>query len=480
MTRYPRSGKGSKWTIKALEAIPESWSRDTLSDGEGLSGEVRIASDGSGSVRFKYAYRWNGKTNWFQCGTWPKVSLEAIRSNRDHARNDVKLGINPTDKKKAVIIENQAKVKATIALAEQESNENKTFQEMYDGWLLDGVDRDDNNAEIIRSFMKDVMPDLENIPVRKITEHHLRALLRKIVDRGALRSAECRFNDLVQLFAWSEKRQPWRKLLIEGNPTDLIEIEKILPRNYVFSKVRERVLKDYDIREFRDIFVTMEMAYEATPAGSKYYVPRPLKKEVQLALWISLSTMCRIGELLMSEWREVDLEKGIWAIPVKNTKGKIKPLTVYLSPFALTQFSALYALTGTTPYCFPNRSKDGHVDVKSVSKLVGDCQTQFRKCSIKGRRNDNSLVLNNGKDGQWTPHDLRRTGSTFLQGLKVDLNVIDRCQNHVLEGPKTRRSYQHHEYLDEMREAWMTLGSHLEKCLGRIPNAPTSAWMVKS
>lgn len=34
------------------------------------------------------------------------------------------------------------------------------------------------------------------------------------------------------------------------------------------------------------------------------------------------------------------------------------------------------------------------------------------------------------------PHDLRRTWSTFLQGLKVDLNVIDRCQNHVWEGPK--------------------------------------------
>ena len=150
-------------------------------------------------------------------------------------------------------------------------------------------------------------------------------------------------------------------------------------------------------------------------------------------------------------------------------------MIVYLSPFALTQFRALYALTGSTRYCFPSRSKDGHVDVKSVSKLVGDCQTQFKKCGVKGRRNDNSLVLNTGKDGQWTPHDLRRTGSTFLQGLKVDLNVIDRCQNHVLKGPKIRRSYQHHEYeyMDEIREAWITLGSHLEKCLGRIPNVST-------
>ena len=36
MTRYPKSGKGSKWTIKELVAIKPEWKGDTLSDGEGL------------------------------------------------------------------------------------------------------------------------------------------------------------------------------------------------------------------------------------------------------------------------------------------------------------------------------------------------------------------------------------------------------------------------------------------------------------
>ncbi len=38
-TRYPKKGKGSKWTPKELDAIPVEWKGDSVSDGEGLSGD---------------------------------------------------------------------------------------------------------------------------------------------------------------------------------------------------------------------------------------------------------------------------------------------------------------------------------------------------------------------------------------------------------------------------------------------------------
>lgn len=44
----------------------------------------------------------------------------------------------------------------------------------------------------------------------------------------------------------------------------------------------------------------------------------------------------------------------------------------------------------------------------------------------------------------WTPHDLWRTGATLMQSLGVSLEIIDRCQNHVLPGCKVRRHYLHH------------------------------------
>ena len=72
-----------------------------------------------------------------------------------------------------------------------------------------------------------------------------------------------------------------------------------------------------------------------------------------------------------------------------------------------------------------------------------------------------------------TKHKIKSSGYTLPTYAMPTDSRHNRFQNHVPEGPKTRRSYQHHEYLDEMREAWITLGSHLEKCLGRIPNGST-------
>lgn len=57
--------------------------------------------------------------------------------------------------------------------------------------------------------------------------------------------------------------------------------------------------------------------------------------------------------------------------------------------------------------------------------------------------------------------DLRRTGATVMQQLGVGLDIIGRCQNHVLPCSKVRRHYMHHDYLDEKRAAWELLGQRL-------------------
>lgn len=59
-----------------------------------------------------------------------------------------------------------------------------------------------------------------------------------------------------------------------------------------------------------------------------------------------------------------------------------------------------------------------------MSKQVGDRQAIFKKGRdgksrqpMKNRRHDNTLVLSGGKNGAWTPHALRRTGT--MQSLGV-------------------------------------------------------------
>ena len=471
MTRYPRQGKGRRWTVKELEAIRVEWKGDKLNDSAGLFGSVRVAAENGVSVHFSYAFKWEGKVAWHYCGTWPSTSLEAIRAERDRARGLTKEGINPTDAKRADKIEAQAKVEAIIAAAARQEAEDLPIRKMYEAWLQDGVARADGNAELRRSFEKDVLPAIGEVPVRAVTEHELRALLRAMVKRGVHRMTVRTYNDLIQLFAWAEKRKPWRSLMADGNPAELLEIQKILPPGIDPDKPRERVLSAQELRELRRTFEDMEAAYAAAPAGQKYGTDRPLKKETQHALWICLGTACRIGELLMARWEHVDLDSGEWFVPADNTKSGVD-WRVYLSPFAHRQFRALKDLTGETAFCFPARVALGevaeqHVCVKSVSKQIGDRQMQFkhRAGPLKNRRHDNSLVLAGGSNGEWTPHDLRRTAATMMQALGVLPDIIDRCQNHVLAGSRVRRHYMHHDYAVEKREAWNKLGNHLDSIL---------------
>lgn len=85
---------------------------------------------------------------------------------------------------------------------------------------------------------------------------------------------------------------------------------------------------------------------------------------------------------------------------------------------------------------------------------------------LKNRHSDDTLVLADGKSGTWTPHDLRRTGATMMQALGISLELIDRCQNHLLPVSKVRRHYMLYDYADEKRAAWAALGEQLTTVLG--------------
>jgi integrase len=219
------------------------------------------------------------------------------------------------------------------------------------------------------------------------------------------------------------------------------------------------------------IFINMKKNYD--DAENKYTVTRPVKKTTELALWICLSTLCRIGELLKSEWQHINFEKRIWFIPAENTKGKRgkrKSHYVYLSDFSLNIFKQLNDLTGKTKWFFPASNKtESHVCEKSVSKQTGDRQSKFKKKTkaLKNRVHNNDLVI--GTLG-WTTHDLRRTGSTIMQRLKVDTIVINKCQNHAVFGSaeKINLHYLHYQHEIEMVDAWEKLGFEIEKILAQV------------
>jgi len=103
---------------------------------------------------------------------------------------------------------------------------------------------------------------------------------------------------------------------------------------------------------------------------------------------------------------------------------------------------------------------------KVLTKEINNRQTMFKNHQSKERTYDNSLVLANGHNGDWTSHDLRRTGATMMQKLKILQNIIDLCQNYIVSSSnKARRHYQLYQYADEKKEAWYKWREYIENIL---------------
>jgi len=549
-TRHP---KGARWTVNELRNLPLEWAGDSISDGDGLNGELRVNGRNAMTIRWRYAFKWEGKVKRFDCGFWPDTDLAEIRRIRDEARLKLRDGVNPAELRRAERVQAQAEVRSVLAAEAERQADAKTNNDLSDAWLQDGVKRSDDNLGLHRQLNKHVRPFIGEKLVSQTSEHDIRALLRVIVDRGMNRSAVTVRHDLAQMYHWAEKRQPWRRLLAEGNPIDLVQIETIVSKDYDVNYACDRVLSNPELLELRDLFAAMDReasamtrfdVYQAVwqtpilqlarqwgisdrglskacerrniPTPPRGYwqrlaqgaapVPTPLPdpewnpwvdlvrsqrglpKRHQCAIWLCLLTTCRIGELLLAEKKHVDLEKGEWFIPKENskaTRGKRRDFMVFLSPQAKAQFAKLFEMASASQWVFPSPDKDdGPVGVDAVTRQVSDRQLMFKTLTKKPNKRilDNSLVLAGGDNGEWTPHDLRRTSATTMQRLRIPNDVIDRCQNHVLGGPTVRRHYLLYDYADEKRGAWEKLGAHVDAMLkskGSDGRKPASALSIR-
>lgn len=441
----------AKITDRQMTAKPgnnDKWLSEVAIWGHG-SLVARITPSGERLFYFRYSNS-SGDRVTYPIGTYSRDGLEGtmtlaeagqrakelaglhkagIRDLREHLTTEEASRIAARDAELARLTSEKVAIEAEQA----RQAARKSVTELFEHWArVDLINRKDKGAEVRRMFEKDVLPFLGDLAVADIKKSHITVVTDTMLARGVNRAAKIAFSLMRQMFRFAVDRD-----LIEYDPTASIRKAKIGGKDVE----RDRVLSDEEVRT---------LARLAPEAG--------LLPSTEAAIWIALSTCCRIGELLGARWEHINLIKGSWLIPAENSKNG-KPHSITLSPFAVRQFEYVRAHNGNSAWCYPNTDDSGPVCSKTVTKQLGDRQRQPDQGSMSRRSAKAQALLLPG--GKWTPHDLRRTGATAMTALGVLPEVAERCLNHTEEN-KVKRTYQRHSYTNEMSEAWNRLGEHLD------------------
>nr|VFK57401.1 MAG: Integrase [Candidatus Kentron sp. TC] len=319
--------------------------------------------------------------------------------------------------------------KAELARLAAEAAARRTFGDAIAQWgKLELSWRKNGGREGMRMLNKDVLPILGDVALVDVKRAMLVDILDGVVERGARIVANRLFADLRQFFNFAVTRD-W----VEAHPLAGLSREKIGGR----EKERKRYLSEEEIIELN----------KRLPAAK-------LSRTTELAIWIMLSTCCRIGELSQARWEDVNLDSGEWLIPAGNSKNA-KDHLIFLSDFTKEQFQALYTISAGSGWRLTSRGGERFASSTSISSQIRE---RVRSTPVHGRAKATKSLLLSG--GSWTPHDLRRTGATMMGELGIMGEVIERCLNHV-ERNSLKRIYQRHELKAERREAWLLLGERI-------------------
>jgi integrase len=159
-------------------------------------------------------------------------------------------------------------------------------------------------------------------------------------------------------------------------------------------------------------------------------------------LEFAVLTAARTSEALFAEWREIDLDAAVWAVPAEKMKAK-EPHVVFLSPRAVELLRGVKAMELDPVNVFPSPMLNG----KPLSNMA--------MLNVLGRL---------GVREQTTVHGLcRATFSTWANETGAARpDVIEACLAHE-ETNRVRAAYNRAEFAEERRALLVAWSEYLSQ-----------------
>jgi integrase len=381
-------------TDATIRALKPKTQRYMVGDGHGLSLDVLP----SGKMSWVFKYRQRGKQHKVVLGRYPDLTLKAAREARAEQATKVARGGSPAAERKLA----RAGLTLEPTVAE--------FAERYFSEYI--VPRYKDPTDTRRYLDKEIIPSMGQKKVREVSALDVQRIVYRKRDHGLPAAGVALRGILKRMFDYAIETH-----LIELNPASQVATRFIgAPRQ------RTRALSKSELRTY------LRKLYQSS-----------IRRQFKLALHLILLTLVRKSELMLAEWKEVDLDAAEWNIPEIRTKTG-EPHTVYLSTQALELFRELKELAGESELVAPGRS--------SIRKPFS------------------ANALNQALDGitfemdTFTIHDMRRTASTLLNGNGWPADAIELALGHKIGG--IRGIYNVAKYSAERKKMLQWWGDYIE------------------
>lgn len=387
---------------------PADKPRQRLADSGGLYLEVSP----SGSKRWFWKYRKQGKEGRLALGSYPQVGLTAARRARDVAKVQKAQGDDPVQLRK-------------LAKLKMEYPAGETFEEIAWEWYERQVSlwSESHASRVKRQLERDLNPWLGSRRLTSIEPVELLATLRKTESRGAVETAN-RGLMLAGLI--------WRYGVATGRASRDITTElkgALLPyRGKHFSAILDPLKLGQLLRAMQ--------GYKGGPV-------------VRTALFLAPMLFMRPGELRGAEWGEIDFDAALWTVPAirmkrgKEGKENGEPHLVPLPKQAIKLLQSLKPYTQSTGLVFPGeRQRSKPISENSVRTAL--------------------IAMGYTPDIQ-TWHGFRATARTMLaEQLECDPLVIEAQLAHSVRDANGR-AYNRTTYLKQRIQMMQRWADYLDK-----------------
>lgn len=376
------------------------------------SGGLYLEISPTGSKRWFWKYRKDGKEGRMALGSYPDVGPKAARAARDEAKAQKSDGRDPVAARKL------AKLKETALGAD-------SFKETALEWFGKHESRWSTHYAIRerRNLEKDLFPHLGARRISEIEPIELLAVIRKVEERGAL--------DVAHRVLSTARAVCRYAVASARTPRDITgDIAGALTPHHGkhFAAITEPVKLGELIRVIR--------GYQGGPI-------------VRAALQLAPMLFQRPGELRAAAWAEIDLDAALWTIPAARMKRKKEgkengePHYVPLPVQAVAILRKLHPITGHSALVFPGeRSHERPISDNTLRAAL--------------------LTLGYGPTVQ-SVHGFRATARTIMaEVLDIDPLVIEAQLAHAVKDANGR-AYNRTQYMKHRAGMMQRWADYLDK-----------------